>query len=152
MSLQWLKSSAITGRRLRHVFMVAFMSCSELLRPCCSAWWICAASCSSIICNVTHESNFTVLSNKWILRYVIEDEKNAAKEEVNKSELVASEEEDTGGEKKAGKVRRGRRHKRGGMEGVKWQGGNYHINPNLPQNDIYKWNYNAVHILCSKIS
>jgi hypothetical protein len=58
------------------------------------------------------------VSNKWILRYVIKEEKKAAKEEVNKSELAAKE----GGTKKktkAGKVRRGRRHKRGGMEGVK---------------------------------
>ena len=58
------------------------------------------------------------VSNKWLLRYVIKEKQKAAKEEVNKSELAEKEEGATE-KKKARKVRRGRRHKRGGMEGVK---------------------------------
>jgi len=85
------------------------------------------------------------VSNKWILWYINKEEKNAAKEEVNKSELAAKEEGDIGEKNKSRKVMRGRGDKGGGMEeGVKWQGGNYHMNPNLPQNDIYKWKYNVV--------
>ena len=53
MSLQWDRLSEIMGRRLRHVFTMAFISCSEAERPRfagCKPWLIWAASCNSIIC------------------------------------------------------------------------------------------------------
>jgi len=53
MSLQCDRSSEIIGRRLRHVFTIAFMSCRlESLPMLVGArpWLIWAASCSSIIC------------------------------------------------------------------------------------------------------
>jgi hypothetical protein len=73
--------------------MVAFMSWRELLRPCCSAWWICAASCNSIICNRISES-YSIACVKQIdtMTTVTNEKEKEAKKEVNKSELVVEEE------------------------------------------------------------